>query len=302
MQSLGPRGPNGGSTPAIVISLLRGVCQIPAYVAHEKGFFADGGVESQLRLEPTAWTVPRALIGGESQFAVIPWTRAAIAADRGEGLVVVCGSGSEEAAVVVRRGIEVSEVRRVCVPLRGGIKDLTAMALIESLGWQHAEVMRQPSGDGTIIALFGEGCDAASMVEPYATMMETLAVGRVVRRTGDVWPGAPGCSLTTTNQLRDSHPELVAAVVTAFARGIDFTRDNPVEAARIATGYIGVHARFIEAALDRNQPEAGAIRNTSAMEQILTLMVELGYAGRRPTGFADLSFLDRARQTTAARP
>ena len=234
MQGHGPRGRDGGSARAIVISLLRGVCQIPAYVAHERGFFADAGVETRLQLEPTAWTAPRALLNGEAQCAVIPWTRAALAAARGEGLVVVCGSGCEEAAVVVRRDIDVSEVRRVCVPLRGGMKDLTAMALIDSLGWQDAQVMRQPSGDGTIIALFGEGCDAASMVEPYATMMEALGIGRVVRRTGDVWPGAPGCSLTTTTELRDSHPDLVAAVVVAFIRGIEFTHENTAEAARIA--------------------------------------------------------------------
>ena len=92
-------------------------------------------------------------------------------------LVVVCGSGHEEAAIVVRHGLEISEVEVVTVPLRGGMKDLTAMALIKSLGWEGAEVRRQPSGDGAIISRSGEGCHAASMVEPYATLMEELGGG-----------------------------------------------------------------------------------------------------------------------------
>ena len=61
----------------IRFSLLRGVCQIPAYVAHEKKLFAAHGIESTLNVEPTAWMVPQKLVAGDSQFAVMPWTRVA---------------------------------------------------------------------------------------------------------------------------------------------------------------------------------------------------------------------------------
>ncbi len=66
----------------VSFSLLRGVCQIPAYVAHEKGFFQDEGLDVNLNIEPTAWMVPQKLVNGESQFAVIPWTRVAAAEDK----------------------------------------------------------------------------------------------------------------------------------------------------------------------------------------------------------------------------
>jgi ABC-type nitrate/sulfonate/bicarbonate transport system substrate-binding protein len=282
----------------VVFSVLRGVCQTPAYVAHERGFFADEGLASTLVVEPTAWMVPAKLAGGQSQFAVLPWTRAAVSSGP-DRLVVVCGSGVEEAAIVVRARIEVVDVRRVTVPLRGGLKDLTAMGLIESLGWQEVEIRRQPSGDGAIISLFGQGCDAASMVEPYATMMEALGVGRVVRRTGDVWPGAPGCSLATTARFCESDPGVVEAVVRAFVRGARFVAESPAETAAIAAPYIGVGERFIEYALGRNAPDVFAIRNEWAMEEILALMVRLGYVKRAPSGFADQRFLDRAAALVA---
>jgi NitT/TauT family transport system substrate-binding protein len=278
---------------AVRLTLLRGICQTPAYVAHEKGFFSDEGLSASLDIAPTAWMAPSKLASGESDFALIPWTRAAASQDSDSPLVVVCGAGHEEAAIVVRAGLDVSEVRRVTVPLRGGMKDLTAMALIESLGWQEAEILRQPSGDGAIISLFGQGCDAASMVEPYATMMEVLGVGKVVRRTGDVWQHAPGCSLTTTASNRDSDPEVVEAVVRAFRRGTDFVHENPSETALIASSYIGVNEAFIEQALASNGPHVDAIRQRSAVERILSLMVRLGYVERAPSGFLDLSFLDR---------
>jgi ABC-type nitrate/sulfonate/bicarbonate transport system substrate-binding protein len=277
------------------LALLRGVCQIPAYVAHDEGLFAEEGLDVDLDIAATAWLVPRKLAEGQCQFAVMPWTRVAAAE---EPLVLLCGSGREEAAIVMRDGIAEDEVRRVVVPLRGGIKDLTAMGLIRSLGWDDVEVMRQPSGDGAIISFFGQGADAASMVEPYAAMMEALGIGRVIRRTGDLWSGAPGCSLTGVRTFTEVERDTTERVVRAFVRGIERTASDPERAASIATSYIGIHERFIRAALDRNRPAADAIRSEDAMREILELMVDLGYVAAMPEGFIDLSFLDSVTAAT----
>src|SRR6185295_7522958 len=95
--------------------LLRGICQMPAYVAYEKEFFRDEGLDVTLHLSPTAWMVPEQLAAGEAAFAVIPWTRVATSKERGVPLVAVAGSGYEEAAVVVRSEIETGEVRTVAL-------------------------------------------------------------------------------------------------------------------------------------------------------------------------------------------
>ena len=280
--------------PTIQISLLRGVCQMPAYVAHAKGFFQDRGVQTVLDIAATAWLVPQKLSQGESQFAVIPWTRVAAAETEETPLVLLAGSGCEEAAIVIRRGLDPADVRRVAIPVRGGMKDLTAMGLMETLGWKNVEQVRMPSGDGAILSLVGQGADAASMVEPYATMMEELGIGTVVRRTGDVWKGAPGCSLSTTARMTQDSPAIVQAVVDAFARGARFVAEEPDEAAEIAAGYIGIDARFIRESLRRNQPNLDAIRNHAAMNEIIALMQRLGYVQELPQNYTDLRFLDAA--------
>jgi ABC-type nitrate/sulfonate/bicarbonate transport system substrate-binding protein len=281
--------------PKIQISVLRGVCQMPAYVAHAKGYFQDRGVQSVLDVVATAWLVPRKLIDGDSQFAVIPWTRVAAAEANDVPLTLLAGSGCEEAAIVVRRGLQPADVRTVAIPQRGGMKDLTAMGLLESLGWKAVEPIRMPSGDGAILSLVGQGADAASMVEPYATMMEELGIGTVVRRTGDVWKGAPGCSLATTVKLTREDPGIVQAVVDAFVSGARFVRERPEEASEIAARYIGVNARFIREALRRNPPNLDAVRNDLAMSQILALMEQLGYIQRQPHSYRDLRFLDATK-------
>lgn len=281
----------------IAMALLRGVCQMPAYVAKEQGLFAEQGIDARIEILPTAWVVPQRMESGDFQFAVMPWTRVATAAARGEDLVLICGSGFEEAAIVVRKGITLDEVRTLAVPQEGGIKDLTAHALVQSLGWSDRQKIRLPSGDGAILALVGQGADAASMVEPYATMMELLGIGTVVRRTGDLWPGAPGCSLTTSRRMIDERPDVVRRVVAAFVQGAEWTHQQPDEAATIAAGYIGVNERFIRGALTQNRPNVEALCNQGAMDQILDTMQQLGYLQFRPSDYLELRYLREVTQT-----
>ena len=277
----------------IVFALLRGVCQLPAYVAHAKGYLRDVDIDAELSIAPTAWTVPQRLGDGEVHFAVIPWTR--VAADNSRNrLTLISGSGFEEAAMVVRNGMTVEQVTAVAVPNEGGIKDLTAMALVQRLGWQEANIVRMPSGDGAILSFVGEGADAASMVEPYATMLEHLGLGHVIQRTGDVWPGAPGCSLTTTSNVIAAKPDLVQRMVGAYMRGARFADTNRDESAEIAEKYIGLSAKIIRKALDANRPNPDAIRNQGAMDQVIGLMIQRGYIDKVPSGYKDLSFLDKA--------
>ncbi len=281
----------------ILMSLLRGICQLPAYVAKEKGFFAEEGLDVEIEIQPTAWMVPERLRGGAVQFAVIPWTRVAAGSARGDELVLICGSGYEEAAVVVRSGLELDQVRTVAVPQPGGIKDLTANGLMSSLGWgDRVKKIRQPSGDGAILTLVGQGADAAAMVEPYATMLQELGIGYVARRTGDLWPGAPGCSLATSRRLLRERPDLVQRVVAAFVRGSQWAEQAPEEAATIGGAYIGVSPEFVRAALKHNRPNVEALDNQEAMNRILDFMKELGYVAQRPTDYAELKYQREAVQ------
>jgi len=270
---------------------------MPAYLAHARGYFSEQGLKSEISIAPSAWLIPEQLCSGTADFAVIPWTRVAAAEEKDAPLKLICGSGIEEAAIVIRAGLTPDQVFSVAIPREGGIKDLTALGLLDSLGWnrERVEHRRFPSGDGAIICLFGKGADAASMVEPYASMMEELGVGYVVRRTGDLWPGAPGCSLTTTADLIERDPELVQRVVNAYVEACAFANENPDETAEIGAPFIGVDCKIVRRALRANRPDVNAIRNTESMARVLELMRKLGYVQKLPRNYIELRFLDRAQ-------
>ncbi len=130
------------------------------------------------------------------------------------------------------------------------------------------------------------------MVEPYATMLEQLGLGDVIRRTGDLWSGAPGCSLTTSAQMIERRSDLVRRFVSAFVRGARDVTDDPEGSAEIGSRYIGMAASVIRDALRVNQPNVHALENEAAMGRVVDLMVELGYAPHPPSRpYRDLSFL-----------
>jgi len=39
----------------ITLSLLRGICQLPADITHESGFFEQNGIQADLKIEPRRW-------------------------------------------------------------------------------------------------------------------------------------------------------------------------------------------------------------------------------------------------------
>ena len=165
---------------------------------------------------------------------------------------------------------------------------------MRSLGWDDRKKVRFPSGDGAILCLVGRGADAAAMVEPYATMMEMTGIGTIVKCTGDLWPGSPGCSLTTTQKIIDHDPELVRAVVWAFVRGSRAVDEDPARAARVGCGFIGASPEIIQAALRSNRPNIHALDAEEPRNVILDFMKDLGYLDGRPEGYLDLRFLQEA--------
>ncbi len=285
----------------INIGLIRGVCQMPAYIAHEKGFFKELGLDISYSINPAAWVLPTKLISGEISFGIIPWTRTVSARDNGDDMVVIAGSGYEEAATVVRRDSGITRLselkgKRISLPAEGGMKDLTSQALFKKydITPENTEIIRLPSGDAAMLSLLSGRADATTNVEPYATMAVKLGIGKVIARGKDVLPKTPGCSITTTNEFIQDHPEMTLNFLKAILKAEEFCNKEAVEAAEISSKYTGISAEIIREALKYNQPRIDITGSIDAMMRIVRLMKELRYIETMSQDFYNFELLKKA--------
>jgi len=287
---------------SIKIGLIRGICQMPGYVAYEKGFFKDQGLDVSCSVDPTAWILADKLISGDISFGIVPWTRVVSARDRGDDLIVISGSGYEETATVVRRDANINSLselkgKRISLPVEGGMKDLTSQALFKKYGItpQNTEILRLPSGDAAMLALLSGRVDATTNVEPYATMAVELGIGKIIARGKDILPKVPGCSLTTTDRFLQDHPDIVLKFIKAILKAEEFCHEEPEEAAEISSKYIGISAGIIREALRYNQPHTDITGSIDVMMGIVRLMKELGYIENISQEFYDFELLKKAK-------
>ncbi|MDI6889274.1 MAG: ABC transporter substrate-binding protein [Methanocellales archaeon] len=286
----------------INIGLIRGVCQMPAYIAYEKGFFKELGLDVSYSIDPTAWLLPAKLISGEISFGILPWTRTVSARDNRDNLVVIAGSGYEEPATVVRRGAEINSLselkgKRISLPAAGGMKDLTSQALFKKydITPENTEIIRLPSGDAAMLALLSGRVDATTNVEPYATMAVELGIGKIIARGKDVLPKTPGCSVTTTDDFLRDHSDAALNFLKALLKAEARCNKEPEEAAKISSKYIGIPAGIIREALKYNRPHIDITGSMDAMMRIVKLMMELGYIKTIPQDFCNFELLKKAK-------
>ncbi|MDI6902684.1 MAG: ABC transporter substrate-binding protein [Methanocellales archaeon] len=286
----------------INIGLIRGICQMPAYIAYERGFFKELGLDVSYSIDPTAWLLPNKLISGEISFGILPWTRTVSARDKGDNLVVIAGSGYEEPATVVRRdakidGLSELKGKRISLPAAGGMKDLTSQALFKKydITPENTEILRLPSGDAAMLALLSGRVDATTNVEPYATMAVELGIGKIIARGKDVLPKAPGCSITTTDDFLQDHSDVALKFIKAILKADEFCNKEPEEAAKISSRYIGISAEIIREALRYNQPRIDITGSIDIMMRVAGLMKELGYIKTIPKDFCNFELLKKAK-------
>ncbi len=278
------------------IKINRGICQLPACIAYEKGFFEREGINVTLEYGLSAWMFEGELLKGEIDFAYIPWTRVAVANIKEKKLMIVSGSGKEEAVIVAKtdlpEDLNLAKNLKIALPIEGGMKDLTGRGMIKSLGLKDYELVRCPSGDSAQTAFIYNSANVSSMVEPYGTALEELGIGKIIKTQKEIWPGSPGCSLTTTYKNCVEKKDLVQRVVNAFVEGAKFAHKNTEEASIIGEKYIIVNRDFVKKSLERgSQPDYKALIDKNPQEEILNFMRKLGYIKERPLEYFTSEFL-----------
>lgn len=204
------------------------------YSALERGFYADEGVELDVR-EPSASTdAPKLLQAGRAQFAILDIHDLGLARQQGADVVGVAAIvqrplaaviARDRAAVSRPRDLEGSRVGVTGLPSDDAVLD----SVIESDGGDPDTVDRVTIGFEAVPALSAGRLDAATAFwNAEGVTLRRLGIPtREFRVDEHGAPRYPELVLATSADLLREDPALVGRVVDATARGYRFTVASP---------------------------------------------------------------------------
>ncbi len=255
---LGGCGAKPQGTRVVRIGTLRNdLHQVAYYVAREKGFFTEegldvreGGAFNAGPEEMSAFSAGELDMGYAGTAPIVTFAGQDMA-----DVKIVAQANLVGSAIVVRNGLEAEDVaalkgRTIAVPGYSTVQDFLLRTALKKAGMSDKDVniivVKPPE---MIPALAGGQVDAAVAWEPYPSMMVNQKAGRVLIRSGKIWPHHPCCMLVADADFLRRNPDTVKRVVAAHVKATKYIRDNPLEAADMAHLFTGQPAEVARAAM-----------------------------------------------------
>lgn len=245
-------------TGAVRMGYLRDdLHQLAFYVAREKGFFTEEGVEVE---EAGAFSAGpeemSAFSAGELDMGYVGIAPAVTFAGRGMADVrVLAQTNAEGSSIVVRSGLDLSDVsglegRTVAVPGHSTVQDFLLRLAMTGAGLDQSDVNIITLKPPEMISALGNGqIDAFVAWEPYPQMAVAAGSGRVLETSGEIWEDHPCCVLVASESFLDSDPGAAEKVVRAHAKATDYINEHPMESSDMAHLFTGQPSDVVEAAM-----------------------------------------------------
>ena len=273
-----------GDTPIRMAYLQSDIHHLALWVALEKGYFQEEGIEVEIsgifRAGPelmnafTAGALDMAYVGeAPSTFAV---------ANKTADVAVVAQVNTEGSALVVSRAsvgintVSDLEGKTVGVPGHATVQDFLLRKALSNAGVDSSNVdiiiIKPPEMIG---ALRTEQIDAFIAWEPYPSKAAVAEVGRNLASSNDIWADHPCCVLVSDSKFMESEPGKVDKVVRAHVRATNFIRDNKEEAIDIGVKYTGMDEPTVRRALQ--SVKYTYVPSIDGEKEYVRFLSELGY-------------------------
>ncbi len=215
----------------------------PLYVAIDKGYFKDAGIE--IEFDYSLETDAVSLVGANNlQFAVVSGEQVLLARAQGLPIVYVAAWYQQYPVAVVSK---VSQNIKTPADLKGkkiglpglfGANYIGLDAMLFSAGLSEKDVTLDSIGFNQVAALAADKDQAASVYttnEPVQLEAQGYKLNEI-RVADHVQLASNG--LITNEETINKNPDLVRRMTTAFLKGLADTIANPDEAYAISTKYV----------------------------------------------------------------
>jgi NitT/TauT family transport system substrate-binding protein len=217
---------------------------IPSYVAADKGFFKQEGLDVQF-IEMQAKGQVTAVLSGNLDFAPIPSGGAQAALSGAKMIYVVGESLKSQWTITVRKEINKPEDlkgKTLGYGRAGGADYDEADAVLHrffhmDVGKDYKVISFQGEGE-RIAAMINGDIQGASLSIPHAAAGVHAGL-KVLLRTGDYIPRAGG-TVWCMKDFADKNPETVKKVIRAIAKGVMYFRDNKEGSIPVLKKHLGI--------------------------------------------------------------
>jgi len=238
--------------------LLGDLHQLPFFVAQERGFFKDEGINVQVVGPFDAGPAEMdALAANQLDIGFVGVSPAILAAARKIELSVIAGVNLEGSALATANSINSIadlKAKKVATPAPGSMQYILMGMLLSQNKMSLNDLELFP---GTVKppdmaqALQTGRIDGYFVWEPYISKSVVSGAGKVLVESKDIWAGHPCCVIVTRNDFAANNDGVVSGVVRAHRKAVQFIEDNPSEAKVIAQKWTKLDEAVINAAFNR---------------------------------------------------
>lgn len=222
-----------------------GTSQMAGLVAEKKGFFKEQGLEVEYKEVPRGAIALGALAGNQLQFAESAHAPFLAAVSKGVPLVAVAVTTRGFLGKLVAdpkngdlKSLQDFKGKRIGIQVGTGVHTVILMLLAQEglkagdFNFANIRTVDMPAA----MASPSHGFDAVIGWEPGVTRIIRSGNGKMITEA-KVFEDQAGISypffLSTTKSFHKEHPDIVQKVVNAYAKGHQYIREHPEEAAKI---------------------------------------------------------------------
>lgn len=211
----------------------------PQYVALEKGYFKDEGLDIELLLTPGADKVTSAVLSGDVDIGFCGSEASIYVYNSGnkDYIVSFAGLTKRDGAFLVSRKkeknfkLEDLKGKYVIGGRKGGMPEMTFEYTLKENGIDINDLTIDTSVDfasmgGTFISGVG---DYVTLFEPSATQIENEGYGYVVAYIGEYGGSVPYTAYNAKKSYIKNNPETIQKFTNAINKGLDFVWKNDEE-------------------------------------------------------------------------
>jgi NitT/TauT family transport system substrate-binding protein len=286
------QGVASGAGPVRMAYLQSDIHHLPLWVALEKGYFKDDGVDVTIagifRAGPEIMSAFSAGSLDVAYVGIAPTITAV--ANKTARVCVLAQVNTDGSAIVVAKTSPIQSIldlrgKTVAVPGVSTVQDFLLRKVLANselaINQVNIITLKPPEMIG---ALRTGQIDAFIAWEPFPSKAVTSGVGGVLVASKQIWPDHPCCVLVTDDNFIKNHQGQIKAILRAHIKAIEFIKNNPEEAVNIAGKYTGMDKQTIRLAL-KNVTYTSQL-NVKGIQEYVRFLSELKFINvADPTAF-----------------